>query len=180
MQHNAVSIKQSSVIWVLVADGGSAQIYRYHKNEETAQMHGARKHPYAEGIKRHELTVVSDMQILAESRDNFQFGHDKRGSIDGGQHAGHNTYEPHLDIHDEIKHNLVIQISAKLKHATDNKAFDCLVIAAAPKILGALRQHLDNAVRDRVIAEIDKDFTNDKNHALLAHLQKTFTEAHIA
>jgi protein required for attachment to host cells len=180
MQHNAKPMKQSSVIWVLVADGGSAQIYRYHKSEEAAQMHGARKHPYAEGINRHELTVVNDMEILAEARDNIKIGHDKRGSLVGGQHAGHSTYEPHIDNHDEIKHNLVIQISAKLKHATENKAFDCLIIAAAPKILGALRQHLDNAVRDRVIAEIDKDYTNDKTHALLAHLQKTFTEAHIA
>jgi len=178
MHLNSAQIEKSSIIWVLVADGGLAQIYRYHENKTILPMHDSKRHPYDEIIQSHELTPVPDMEFYAESLDDFQVGHDRRGSKIGGARPGYNTCEPHLDIHDEIKQNLVTDVADKLKHAFEIKAYDHLVIAAPPKILGALRLHLDPAVLGCVVAEIDKDFTKDTNHALLAHLQKTFAEAH--
>lgn len=179
MHLNSAQIQQSSIIWVLVADGGRAQIYRYHQHKALMPMHDSKREPYEQEIKRHELTPVPDMTFEVESLNDFQVGHDGRGSKIGGARPGHNTCEPHLDIHDEVKQNLVKEIADKLKHACETKAFDHLVIAASPQILGALRTHLNAAVQNCVIAETDKDFTNDKNHALLAHLQKTFAGAHI-
>jgi protein required for attachment to host cells len=166
----------SSVIWVLVADGGRAEIYRYHRNKETEPVHDP-KYPHP---TRHELTPVPGMALKAESLTDFQVGRDGRGTLIGGQPSSRNTCEPHLDIHDEVQQNLVKEIAVKLKHACLNKGFDHLVIAAGPKILGALRQHLDARTLKCVIAEIAKDFTNDKNDALLAHLQETLTAAHVA
>lgn len=180
MHLNPAQIGQASIIWVLVADGGRAQIYRYHQHKETMPMHDSKRKPYEQEAERHELTPVPDMMLKAEALTDFQVSHDGRGSKIGGQHSAHNTCEPHLDIHDEVKQNLVVVIASKLKQARMDKAFDHLVIAAPPKILGALRKALDASVLSCVIAEIDKDFTNDKNHALLAHLQKTLTEAHAA
>jgi protein required for attachment to host cells len=119
------------------------------------------------------------MELKAESLSDYQVSHDDRGSLIGAQHSAHNTCEPHLDIHDEVKQNLVVVIASKLKQARMEKSFDHLVIAAPPKILGALRKMLDDSVLSCVIAEIDKDFTNDKNHALLVHLQETLTEARV-
>jgi len=179
MHLNSAQIAQSSIIWVLVADGGRAQIYRYHQHIKLMSMHDFKRKPYEREIKRHELTPVPNMKFDAESLRTFQVGHDDRGSKVGGARPGYNTCEPHLDIHDEVKINLVKEISDALKHARDIRSFDHLVIAASPKILGALRLHLGPAVLRCVIAEIDKDFTNDKNHALLAHLQETLAEAHI-
>ena len=179
MHLTSAQIEQSSIIWVLVADGGHAQIYRYHQHKAVMPMHDSKREPYEQESKRHELTPVPDMKFDAESLSDFHVSHDGRGSKIGGARPGHNTCEPHLDIHDEVKQNLVSAISGKLTHACEIKAFDHLVIAAPPKILGALRLQLDAAVLSRLIAEIDKDFTNDKNPALLAHLQETFTEAHI-
>ncbi len=143
-------------------------------------MRDSKRHPYDEVMKSHDLTLVLGMEFQAESLDDFQVGHDSRGSLVGGQNAGHNTCEPHLDIHDEVKQNLVLAIAVKLRQACTDKSFDYLVIAAPPQILGALRQHLDADVLSSVIGEIPKDFTNDKNHALLAHLQETLTEARVA
>ena len=180
MHLTSTQINQSSIIWVLVADGRSAKIYRYHKNKKIMPMRDSKRRPYDEVMKSHDLTLVPGMAFQAESLDDFQVGHDGRGSLVGGQNAGHNTCEPHLDIHDEVKQNLVVEISAALKKACTDKSFDHLVIAASAKILGALRQHLDADILNCVIGEISKDFTDDKNHALLAHLQKTFATAHIA
>ncbi len=179
MHHDPAQIIQSSIIWVLVADGGRAQIYRYHKNKEMMPMHDSKRKPYEQEMGRHELTPVPGMELKAESLSDFQVSHDGRGTLIGGQHSAHNTCEPHLDIHDEVKQNLVLAVAAKLKQAHMDKAFDRLVIAAPPKILGALRKMLDVTVLSCVIAEIDKDFTKDKNHTLLAHLQETLIEAHV-
>jgi protein required for attachment to host cells len=180
MHLDSAQINQASIIWVLVADGASAKIYRYHKNKAVMPMRDTKRRPYDEIMKSHDLTLVPGMEFKAESLDDFQVGHDGRGSLIGGQTSAHNTCEPHLDIHAEVKQNLVLAIAVKLKKACADKSFDHLVIAASPQILGALRQHLEAGVLSRVIGEIPKDFTNDKNHALLAHLQDALTEAHVA
>jgi protein required for attachment to host cells len=180
MHLNSAQIQQqSSIVWVLVIDGGRAQIYRYHRHTDTSPMRDTKRRPYDEAVKHHALTPVPGMELKAESLDDFQVGSDGRGTLIGGQHSAHNTCEPRLNIHDEVKQNLVLAIAAKLKQACLDKTFDRLVIAAPPKILGALRQHLDADVTKCVIAEINKDFTNDNNHALLAHLQETLSEIHI-
>jgi len=179
MHLNSEQIRQSSIIWILVASGNEAQVYRYHKDRAVMPMHEPRKHPYYDEKERHELALVPGMELRAESLDNFQTGPDRRGSFIGGQNSAHNAAEPKFSIRDEVKQNLVTAIAAKMKQASADDAFDHLVIAASPKVLGALRQHLSAEVLDRVIAEIPKDFTHDKNHALLAHLQNTLTQAHV-
>ncbi len=179
MHLDSAQIQQSSIVWVLVANGEHTQIYRYHKNRDVTPMRESEKYSY-DDKNHHELTPVPGMALTAESPDNYHVGHDQRGSFIGGNNSAHNTCEPHLDIRDEIKQNLVTKLVAKLKQACSDKAFDHLVIAASPKILGILRQHLDAGILSRVIAEIPKDFTHDNNHALLAHLQSTLTEARVA
>jgi protein required for attachment to host cells len=180
MRLNSAQIGQSSIIWILVANGEDAKVYRYHKDRAAMPMHEPRKHPYYEEKERHELTTVPGMELKAESLDDFQDRHERRDLFIGGQNSAHNAPEPNLDIRDEVKQNLATAIATKLKQACADKNFDHLVIAASPKILGLLRQRLGIEVLDRVIAEIPKDFTHDKNHALLAHLQNTLTQAQVA
>jgi len=172
MHLNSAQIEQSSIIWVLVADGEHAQVYRYHKNKKIMPMHDSKRHSYNERTKSHDLTPVPGMDFQAESLSGFEAKRDERGSPQ-------NSGEPYEDICDDIAQNLVTKVASKIEHYCKTKAFDNLVIAAPLKILGALKQQLNLATLNCVIAEIDKDFTNDKNHALLTHLQKTFKGAHI-
>jgi protein required for attachment to host cells len=127
MRLNSAQIEQASIIWVLVADGGHAQIYRYHQHKALVPMKNTKREPFEEKMKHHELTPITEMKFAAEPLDNFQVGHDGRGSKIGGARPGHNTCEPHLDIHEEVKQNLVKEIADKLKHAYETKAFDPLV-----------------------------------------------------
>jgi protein required for attachment to host cells len=170
----------ASIIWVLVADGGRATVYRYHRNATAMPMYEANRQPSDEKKKHHDLTLIPGMELKAESLDDFQVGHDGRGSLIGGANSAHNTCEPHLDIRTEVKQKLVVELAVKLKQAYADKSFDHLVIAASPEILGGLRRHLDSTVLNAVIAEVNKDFTHDKKSALLAHLEKTFERAHVA
>ena len=177
---NSAQIKeQFPVIWVLVADGGRAHVYRYHRNKATMPMHEPQWHSTNQDIPHHELTAVQGMDVTAEPLADFQVSHDGRGLLVGGQNAGHNSCEPHLDIHDEVKENLVVAMAEKLKRASQENAFDQLVIAAPPHILGLLRRHLAAEVMTRVIAEVPKDFTFYPPNALLSHLQETLTAAHV-
>ena len=181
MHLNSAQIQeQDSALWVLVADGGRAQIYRYHKDKAVMPMHEPQWHSSNQDIKHHQLTPVPGMTLGAESLGDFQVSHDGRGSLVGGQNAAHNTCEPHLDIHDEVKQNLVTAIVAKLKQAFEEKAFDRLVIVASPHILGLLRQQLSTEIMAHVIAEIPKDLTRYPADILLTHLQEKLTEAHVA
>ncbi len=170
----------NSIIWVLVADGGHANIYRYQRNKAVERMRDSRRLPYDEKMHSHALTPVPDMQLNAELLHDFQVGHDSRGAKIGGTPPGHNTSEPHLNIHDEVKQNLILHLAAKLNQAFTIKSFDYLIIAAPAKIMGALRQHCGAAVMGSVIAEVDKDFTKEGNHALLVHLQTTLEHVHLA
>ena len=171
--------QHTPAIWILVADGGRAQIYRYHHNKAVMPMHEPQWHATNSNKEHHELTPVEGLAFTAESLKDFQVSHDGSGSLIGGNSA-HNSVEPHLDVHDEVKQNLVMAVVAKLKQACDNHDFDQLVIAASPKILGYLRRHLPVEVIARVIAEIPKDFTKAPTDVLLAHLQETLTAAHVA
>ena len=179
MRLNSKQLEQSSIVWVLVADGEHAQIYRYHKTKKIIPMHDSKRHPYDEMIKSHDLTPVTDMEFQAQSLTDFEVSRDERGSLISQQYAGQNTVEPYEGICDDIAQNLVTKIAGKLNHYYKTRAFDNLVIAAPLKILGALKQQLNPPVLNCVSAEVDKDITIDKSHALLAHLQESFAEAHI-
>lgn len=62
-------------------------------------------------------------------------------------------------------------IAAWLEEAARDDAFDRLVLAAAPHMLGDLRKALGPAVHGRVVAEIDKDLTRMGERDLHAELE---------
>ncbi len=62
------------------------------------------------------------------------------------------------------------EISDSLSKAYAAKAFDRLVIVAAPKMLGLLRPNIDENLSAVLIGEIDKDLSNQSKEAIEAHL----------
>jgi len=179
MHLNFAQIDQSSVIWILVADGDLAQVYRYHKNKAVIPMHESKRNPYDKMIKSHDLTPILGMAFQAESLSEYEIKRDERGSLIAQQYSGQSTHQPYDDMCEEIAQNLVTKVASKLNHYCKTKAFDKLVIAAPAKIMVAIKRQLNPDTLSCVVAEIDKDFTNDKSHALLAHLQDIFEEARI-
>jgi protein required for attachment to host cells len=51
-------------------------------------------------------------------------------------------------------------ICLKLEAALNEKGANALIVAAAPEMLGMLRKHMPEGVRQKIISEIDKDLTN--------------------
>ena len=63
------------------------------------------------------------------------------------------------------------ELAERLEEAAHAHRFDKLVLVAAPKTLGDLRELLPDPVKTKVVAEIDKDLTKVPLRDLPRHLE---------
>jgi protein required for attachment to host cells len=127
--------------WILVADGARARLF-----EQDPEVRSGFK-PAAErefsGTSAHAREIASD-------RPGRTF--DRAGE---GRHA----MEPSSDPLRHAKLEFARDLAEHLRQAVGQHAFDRLIVIAAPRTLGDLRDLLPATVRERVVAEIDKDLT---------------------
>lgn len=136
--------------WIVVADGSKAQAYRYQ---------GA-KAPL-ERVDNGELQHINQLsQDLVSDKPGRAFQ-----SV-GSRRAG---MEPKETPKEQEKHAFAREICAYL-NAQMNK-IDNLILVAAPRMLGDLRQFLSNSLKHKVSGEISKDLTNLPASELPQHLQ---------
>lgn len=71
----------------------------------------------------------------------------------------HRSAVEDTDWHRLAKERFAADIAALLHGGAQRGEYGRLVLCAAPMVLGAVRKELHKDVRDRLVAEIDKDFT---------------------
>lgn len=180
MDAQIVSHHRPLTTWVLVADGKQAQIYNCIGKLQTKTLGGANQHHlYSEAIG-HELIPVVHGTLNAESMDDYELGHDKRGTSSSSNSPTHNTYEPRGDIHAELNRRFMQLIAEKLNRAHADKLFDKLVLVAPSKVIGELNDHLTGALQNDIAAVLSKELTFYKGQELMAHLHETLLQAHVA
>ena len=137
--------------WVIVTNGKIARMFDYPgRNKALVPLENHVWHAP-------EVNEFADSQSVTHSR----VGH--------SQHrlAPHNSTDHALD-------SFAVEIARKLAKAQTSGAFERLVLVAAPKMLGLLRERLDAAVQATIWVEIDKDFTqiplDELDKALERHL----------
>ncbi len=129
--------------WVVVADGEKALFLR---NE------GSLAQP--------------DLQVFREEAQsnppNRDQGADAPGRFnDGGPGAApHRSAVAETDWHRLQKDRFAKDIADRLYAYAHAGRFDALVLVAAPHVLGEIRKSLHEAVRNRIVGEVDKDLTN--------------------
>lgn len=64
--------------------------------------------------------------------------------------------------------NAIMEIAGKLEHYADERAFENLVICAAPRTLGDLRKLLSHQVKEKTLAEIDRNCVSVPTDQLIA------------
>jgi protein required for attachment to host cells len=139
--------------WIVIADGMHARILRQDK-------HGG------------PLTPALDRELYQPAVHGFSrdLHSDAPGrafdSVSGGRHA----MEPRTDPKVHEKHLFARRVAELLNEAALRKEFDQLVLAAPPKTLGDLRAELSDAVKERVVREIDRDLVKTPMHELRDHL----------
>lgn len=92
----------------------------------------------------------------------------------GGQ--GRHAMEPRGDVHEEEGVRFTREIAHQLAESQRSGAFGQLVIIAAPRLLGQLRDALPDPVQRCVTHEIAKDLTAYDAQQLTDWLRKEFWE----
>jgi protein required for attachment to host cells len=137
-------------IWIVVANGGEAHILMRRKAESFSEVRTMR----SEGSRR-TSEMVSD----------------RAGRAFSSVGAGRSAMEAPTDPQRHAKQVFAHEIAQMLKE--EEAEYDRLVLVASPRMLGDLRAALDDSIRGRIIAEMNKDFTHSLTGELPEQLEET-------
>ena len=129
--------KPRRVTWVLVADGERARILESDTVDTSLR----------------QAMAADFFNVNPPTREQ---GTDRPGRTKDRFGQGRHAMEPRADWHRFEKARFAKDIARWLKGATNDNAFDRLVLIAPPQSLGDLRAELDKQTADRVIAELRK------------------------
>jgi protein required for attachment to host cells len=138
--------------WVLIADGARARIL---------QSDGPGK----------GLHAVEGCVFHGDHAATHEIMSDREGRSHSSVGPGRSAIEAHSDPHRELKKRFAQQLADVLSSRLREKAYDRLVIVAAPSALGDLRTALPEQVRARVTAEVAKDLTKTPDPEVAGHLK---------
>lgn len=132
------------VIWVLVADGSRARLFR---------AEGARGALVETDSWVHPESRLRDQDLVSDGP-----GQDRdRGSL--GRHG----FNEHNSAHDHQIEAFAREVASRLTRAANDNAFGRLVLCAPPRFLGLLRDQLPDMVKQRIRHEVPKDLTGVRN-----------------
>jgi protein required for attachment to host cells len=149
-----------SPTWILVADASQAQIFELHS------LAGP-------------LTAVPEFTMIAE--DTHGFSRDLKSDRPGRTYATsdgrHAAVEPRHDPHQLAKDNFARAIAERINRACGEKRFAQFVVVAPPRMLGVLRQDLNDDVRNATAVEINKDLVKADRADILDHVKAALSPA---
>ena len=138
--------------WILIADGARARVL---ENDGP----GKGLHEVAGGVFHGDHAATHDIMSDREGRSHSSVG------------PGRSAIEAHSDPHRELKKKFAHQLADALADGLQRKAYDRLVIVAAPSALGDLRAALSDQVRAKVTGEVAKDLTKTPDGEVAEHLR---------
>jgi len=138
--------------WILIADGARARILQ---NDGP----GKGLHEVPGGAFHGDHAATHDIMSDRTGRSYSSVG------------PGRSAIEAHSDPHRELKKTFARQLADALADGLQRKAYDRLVIVAAPSALGDLRAALSDQVRAKVTGELAKDLTKTPDGDVAEHLR---------
>ncbi len=131
---------KAKVTWVLVADGAHARILALSGGGGALQQ-------IPDGSFANDVKRVSEL------------GTERPGRVRESANAAHHAVAPRVDWRQEGKRAFAHRLAEILEQKCVGKAFDHLVLVAAPHFLGDLRGSIGEETRKRLKGELDKDLT---------------------
>lgn len=139
--------------WVVVADGARLRVFEPNR-------------------ERHGLDPILDETHDAARRKAAELLADKPGrTFDRNRDHNRHAMELPTDPKRVEKQRFAHRIAELLEQALDEGRYEELVLVAAPRMLGELRECLSERVRETVRQEIDKDLTPLEHAELEAQLR---------
>ena len=146
MSHDRTALRIPHDGYVFVGDGRKALLLR---NEGDAQYPNLK----TERVFAHDNPPTREQGTDKPGRSYASVG-------------GRRSAMEQADWHEIEEQRFARDIADKLQVLVRERSIEALVIAAPPKILAELRKSMHQEVEKRVIAEIDKDFTNQPVHEI--------------
>jgi protein required for attachment to host cells len=147
------------ITWILIADGARARLL---EQDREARHFSPTSEQEFFGSRAQSKEIASDDR----GRSFDSVGRGQPGDVVGQRHG----MEPRTDPQRYAEYAFARDLSDHLEKAANEHRFDRLVLVAAPKALGDLRDLLPKAVHGKIVAEIDKDLTNVPTRDLGRHL----------
>ena len=138
--------------WILIADGGRARIL-----ETTGKRQGM--HP------------VAGSQSRLHNPPSRELGRDSPGRVYESVGYARHAVEPRSDPHIALEALFASQLATMLADHSAKDAFDQLVVVAPAAMLGNLRKMIKPEVRNKIVAEVDKDLTRVPNSEIASHIE---------
>lgn len=96
---------------------------------------------------------------------------DRPGRAFASAGHGRSAMEPATDPVEKIEVDFAKSLADMLNEKLTKKAFDRLIIAAAPQALGNLRKAFSPQVQATILAEMAKDLTRIPNTDVIQHFE---------
>ncbi len=139
--------------WILAADGNSARLLKgVNLVKDTGSL------PEQEVF---EIETKQAKDIMS----------DKPGRSHSSVGPGRSAMEYSSDPVQVEQERFVADLAAKLDAYAADGAFDGLVVCAAPQTLGTLRTVMGAKVREKTVAEIDRNYTNLPTEQLISSVR---------
>ncbi len=133
--------------WILVANGSEARIY-------------------AAGALLSDLAVVRTLDHPKSRMRSRELDSDDRGRTREGPNLPHSA----MDGYDTPQDREVVvfgrEVAEVLRQGLDDRAYERLIVVAPPRFLGVLRDVWSPRVAARVVASLDRDWTDFEADAL--------------
>lgn len=126
--------------WLLVANSSSARIFA------CSQQH-----------RLQELTALTHPASRLRDAD---LGSDEPGQTSDRSGHGFHGMTPPTSLHDKEVEVFAREVVDRMKQEYEQHSFEHLLIIAAPRFLGLLRDRLPENLRRSVLLEIDKDVSH--------------------
>ena len=143
----------SETTWILIADGSRARLFEHQRSRQSFEL-----------VFEDDRPELRDRELMRDS--------DRPGRIHESVGQVRHGMQPHTPADQRIREHFARELVDRLAQGANEHQFGQLLLVAPPTMLGALRSHLGEALRERVIAEIDKDLTKIPAHELPEHLQE--------
>jgi protein required for attachment to host cells len=143
----------SETTWILIADASRARVFEHSRSSRSLRLVFEDDRP-----ELRDKALTRDADRPGRVRESF--GQTRHG------------LQPHTTTDQRTREQFSRELTEQLLLGANQHRFGQLLLVAPPAMLGALRSHLDDGLRERVIAEIDKDLTKIPAHELPEHLEE--------
>jgi protein required for attachment to host cells len=144
--------------WVLVADAGRARLFEHHRSQSSWEL-----------IFEDDRPELRDRESMRDS--------DRPGRSFESSSPTRHAMQPQTTPSQRAREHFARELVERLQSGVNQQRFSQLLLVAPPAMLGELRSLLDEGLRERVIAELDKDLTKISSHDLPEHLSEWLSVA---